>query len=71
MINIEKFLIIDTIQMYDLMNAMNIEINSSFDFINLILVNFFAYLLVGILIIVLKNLYYMIIPRRMRKWRMF
>ena len=71
MINIEKFLIIDTIQMYDLMNAMNIEINSSFYFINLILVNFFAYLLVGILIIVLKNLYYMIIPRRMRKWRMF
>lgn len=71
MINIEKFLIIDTIQMYDLMNAMNIEINSSFDFINLILVNFFAYLLIAILIIVLKNIYYMIIPRRMRKWRMF
>lgn len=71
MINIEKFLIIDTIQMYDLMNAMNIEINSSFDFINLILVNFFAYLLIAILIIVLKNIYYMIIPRKMRKWRMF
>lgn len=71
MINLEKFLIIDTIQMYDLMNAMNIEINSSFDFINLILVNFFAYLLIAILIIVLKNIYYMIIPRRMRKWRMF
>lgn len=71
MINIEKFLIIDTIQMYDLMNALNIEINSSFDFINLILVNFFAYLLIAILIIVLKNIYYMIIPRRMRKWRMF
>lgn len=71
MINIQKFLIIDTIQMYDLMNAMNIEINSSFDFINLILVNFLAYLLIAILIIVLKNIYYMIIPRRMRKWRIF
>lgn len=71
MINLEKFLIIDTIQMYDLMNAMNIEINSSFDFINLILVNFFAYLLIAILIIVLKNIYYMIIPRKMRRWRMF
>lgn len=71
MINIEKFLIIDTIKMYDLMNALNIEINSSFDFINLILVNFFAYLLIAILIIVLKNIYYMIIPRKMRKWRMF
>ena len=71
MINLEKFLIIDTIQMYDLMNALNIEINSSFDFINLILVNFFAYLLIAILIIVLKNIYYMIIPRKMRRWRMF
>ena len=71
MINIQKFLIIDTIQMYDLMNAMNIEINSGFDFINLILVNFFAYLLIAILIIVLKNIYYMIIPRKLRKWRMF
>lgn len=66
--NIEKFLIIDTIQMYDIMNALNIEINSSFDFINLILVNFFAYLLIAILIVIIKNIYHMILPRKMRKW---
>lgn len=66
--NLEKLLIIDTIQMYDLMNALNVEINPSFDFFNLILVNFFAYILIAILIVVIKNIYHMILPRRMRKW---
>ncbi len=71
LLNLEKLIIIDKIAMYDIMNALNVEINSSFDFINLILVNFLAYLLIGILLVCLKNFYYMLIPRGLRKSRLF
>ncbi|MBQ2407997.1 MAG: hypothetical protein II309_01070 [Bacilli bacterium] len=69
--NLEKFMIIDKIALYDIMNNLNFEINPSFDFINLILANFFAYLLIALLIVILKNVYHMIMPRSIRKWRLF